>query len=518
MTARALAAAASLSLCGCDWTQNAFINSIPIEGNTRGDFYVYLGVDGLSWSTAREAMARGAFGEPDWKLAKLVTMFPGTSDASWTRTLHTARLPGYEIEYYDPVRDTVVNTGLPGLARHILPTVSESFSFEAPYLRAFDFSANGYTSGLDAYRDPWVSLQETLDSLFFLLEGRTGTAFTGYLIENDILGHMGTAEDCVRVLSLLAARIERFRAAHPERNYHFTLFSDHGMDFAGVPGSHLIDFSKELPRVGIVPVEHLRGAGDEGADPAAIPIAHTRLAYLALHTHASRVADVGVRISNSEAVDFAVGKVDPPAGAPPAREWFGVWSRGRLALYFGYVPSTSSYWVAGGEDFTRFGMPLEFAGAWKSLRDEDLFALTRNGRYPDLLYRLRTALDPVGVEAPAQVLISLRSGWASIGFHLPGPLDPYTAGTHGSAEAVSSIGTLLSDERDLPEAVRADGLLAMFPRLGEHLRERGLTLLDGDPDASRPQAAAIGAGPGPGRESCWGRSPPAAAASAAGRW
>src|SRR5207237_6019738 len=111
----------------------------------------------------REAMVLGAFSRPEWKVAKLIAMFPGTSDASWTRILRAPKIPGYEFEYYDPARDTVVNTGLMGVGRHLVPTVSESLSFEAPYLAAFDYRSNGYTHSFEAYRDPWVSLNDSPD-------------------------------------------------------------------------------------------------------------------------------------------------------------------------------------------------------------------------------------------------------------------------------------------------------------------------------------------------------------------
>src|SRR2546427_7564384 len=113
-------------------------------------------------------------------------MSPGTSDASWTRMLRTPRNPSYESESYNPKTDTVLNSGLAGVAMHILPALSESITFEAPYLQAFDYRSNGYTHGLEAYRDPWVSLNDTFDNLFFNLEGRSATssAFTAYLIES----------------------------------------------------------------------------------------------------------------------------------------------------------------------------------------------------------------------------------------------------------------------------------------------------------------------------------------------
>src|SRR4051812_2291353 len=81
-------------LAGCDWIHYAFMNSIPFHGKAshNPDVYVYLGVDGLSYHTVQAAMQNGAFSGADWHLSKLITMFPGTSDASWTRTMHTPKI------------------------------------------------------------------------------------------------------------------------------------------------------------------------------------------------------------------------------------------------------------------------------------------------------------------------------------------------------------------------------------------------------------------------------------------
>src|SRR4051812_34049801 len=121
------AAFAAVAFAGCDWIHYAFMNSIPFRGNParNPDVYIYLGIDGLSYHTVQNAMQRGAFSGPEWHLSKFVTMFPGTSDASWTRIMHAPKIGGYEIEYYDPTQDTIVNKGLLGLAKHIMPSFAD---------------------------------------------------------------------------------------------------------------------------------------------------------------------------------------------------------------------------------------------------------------------------------------------------------------------------------------------------------------------------------------------------------
>src|SRR5262249_47777047 len=147
---------------------------------------------------------------------------------------------------------------------------------------------------------------------------------------------------------------------------------------------------------------------------------------------------------------------------------------------------TNEYWLPEGMNYSRFSVQPDFTGArsgFKAFKDEELFELTKNSKYPDLFYRTRVGLSPIGVDYPPDVLVSFRTGYASRGFELPGKSDIATAGFHGAMEELASDGTLLTDERDIPEAVRSDNLLDLFPRLKSHIAERGIEYIEGDRNA-----------------------------------
>jgi hypothetical protein len=453
------------SSAGCDWAHDAFMNSIPFEGTRTDDMYVYIGYDGLDPVTVEQAVAQGAFA--GFRHAKFITDFPGSSDSAWTRMLRTRTMHGYEYEYYDPQGDKLVNAGLVGLAEHLAPTLSDTLDFGPEYLHAFDYRSHGYSHNFEVYQDTWVSLGETLDEFFFQLDGRaqTDSVFFGYLMEGDVLGHSGVQKDCVSTLVRFAGRLEAFRKAHPQRKFHFTIVSDHGIDFTDMPIDHYLDFNKELPKVGVTPVNSL-GGHDPHQEVYAVPILFVRLMYVALHTHPDLVEEIGRRVSQLDSVDFTVGRVGPSR--------YAVWTGGQLDGTFEYGSGT--YRLQG--DFSRFGVP---AGT-SSISDEALFDLTRDGSHPDLFYRTRTALSGVTADYPADVILSTKSGYQS-GGAIPAAF--LSAGTHGGANS-KGIGVLLSEERDLPVAARADSLLDLFPRLADHLRERGLNLQEADADADRP--------------------------------
>jgi hypothetical protein len=420
-------------------------------------------------------------------------MFPATSDASWTRILHTEKLGGYEYEFYDADQDEVEHKGLMGVALHVIPNFADSLNLGANYLKSWDLYANGYLHDVGAYHDTAFNLNESIGNIFFTLDGRaeTDTVFSAYMIEFDVLGHMQTFDDITRELVYLGRRIESFRARHSERRFHFTIFSDHGMDFLPVARDHLVKLHELMPQVGVEPVEHLaEGRAMRTRSPErlyAIPIEHTRVTYVALHTDPEIAPEVARRLATLSSIDMSVSRDRAPGDAPPGRkiEWFSLFAEGKLAARFGFDPAVDHYLLPADSDLARLDLaPLPSSGtAYVELTDEEAFAAAKNRRYPDLLFRARTSLASIGAKYPADVFVSFRPGYVSLGFQLPGGKDDIaTQAFHGSLEKLGSEGTLLTEERDIPDVVRSDTFLSLFPRMKAHLRRRGFELRDGDPN------------------------------------
>lgn len=482
---------ALLVLGSCDWIQYGFMNSIPFKGDPQKnpEVKVYLAIDGLSYFSVVEAQKRGYFAGKNWKLAKLISMFPSTSDASWTRILHTSPMAGYEYTYFDPQQDKVMNKGYLGLIKHILPTFIDGMNMEAPYLKAFDYRANGYLHSVGVYHDTFANLAESLDNLFFTLEGRAETkdTFSAYLYEIDAMGHLFQKEDVLEALRILHEKIEKFRRLHPERKFQFTILSDHGMDFVKVEPSNLVNFSEEMKKVGVEPVESLKDRGGTQS-VFAVPIDHVRVTYLTFHTLPSLVEQVAARLSQMPQVDISIGKLTETAKHlkhfTPAAEWYGVWENGKAILRFGFNAATNEYVLDPEENFSRFGIELKAGGEKLVLSDEELFRKTKDSAYPDLFYKVRSALNPVALKYPGDVLISLKPGYVSEGFKLPWGGDDFSlAGFHGSFLDIGAVGTLLTEERDIPDAVRSDNFLELFPKMRRNMEEKGMPLFNGDRNA-----------------------------------
>ena len=246
----ALAAAA-----GCDAPYQQFLGAIPTEEvNPDMPVHVYLGIDGLSREAFDRARARGAFG--GYTAADLITVFPGTSDYAWTRTLRAGSLGGYELQYFDAEHNRIENDGLEGVAEHPL---REGIAGTLDCYKRFDFLGDGETWMLDSYLDPAAALRPTLDAMFDTIAGRARTKaqILAYLINVDVIAHTGGIDQTVAALVEIDRRIREFQASH-RRPYLFTIFADHGNAHRR---SKMVDPRQILSEVGIRPVDALSPAG-----------------------------------------------------------------------------------------------------------------------------------------------------------------------------------------------------------------------------------------------------------------
>jgi len=476
-----------LAAPSCDWEHYALMNSVPARGDSSLNpvVRVYLGLDGLSHSAVVRAREQGAFA--GWNLSRFIPMFPATSDASWTRILHTERFAGLEYGHYDPVKDKVYNKAVGGLLVHLVPPLEElpftlpAYAQAPAYYKAFDYHASAYLDALWSYDRPFYGYYRGLDNLFVALEGRSQVqdTFTAYLLETDVIGHLRSEDDVVASLLSLNERIERFKQAHPERSFVFTLFGDHGMDGVAKPLDSVVDFRDELEAAGVATVESFEEA-DKVEGPAAVAILHTRVTYVAIHAREQWVSEVARRASTSKAADLVFARGEPRTGFPEGLTWVSAWREGELAASFAYDAATDAYWLPSDVDWEALDLPVSFtSGASHGVfSDEALFALSVERTYPDFFFRARTAFEPISVEFPADIVVSYRHPFMSVGYQAPisSANEVGTAGSHGAMDRLGSMGALLSEERELPPAVRSDNLLELFPALVEHMTQREVEL------------------------------------------
>jgi hypothetical protein len=449
---------AALFALGCDESYRAFLDAVPEAPADEGTpVQVFLGIDGMSRQAFDLARSRGAF--TAWNVAELVTPFPGTSDYSWTRTLRAGALGGYEIEYYDPVANQLVGQGLAGVAEHPL---REGIADTFDCYRRFDFLGDGETWQARSYLDPIGAFRTTLDALFNTVAGRARTkrAIVAYIMTADVVSHMENVDQAAWVLVELDRRIREFKASQRQQ-FSFVLFADHGNAHIA---SELVQPRDVLREVGVEPVDAL---STDGEALQAVPVVHVRVNYVALHTLASRAAEIAERSSGSARVDLAVAPLAAADQAGARR--FGIWRRGERFVFARAAGGAIT--VEDPDRWSWLGVDLDpFVSADRAtaqLEDRQAFALTLPGPYPDLFYRVATAFSHPAARYPANVLWSMPDDVASIGFEVPfaGEIRA-NAGFHGSLSRASTMSVVASEADGLPLAVRSDDLADLFPVLG----------------------------------------------------
>lgn len=474
----------SLMLSACDWQYNALSNSIPIEGEDTGSkrtIHVYIGVDGVSYYTLEKALAQGAFSGAKWKPSKYISSFPASSAYVWSRIMHASKIPSYDYQYYDKKQDKLINQGSLAVIEHGNP-----FHY-LPVYKAFNDVGNGYSTKYLTYRQREISFDVRLDSIFIKLAGvsETSDVFTAYVAETDARAHMDNEQEVVEMLRQLSAKIEDFKNSHKDKEYLFTLFSDHGNDYIPVSDSKMIEFDKEMEKLNITPVQSLNKY-DPNEALYALPIVHTRVTSFTIYTHKQNEEEVAKRMSSLEAAELVISPSSKPQNFQSETEtnWYAVWKDGARLFHFGFDDVNDQYILTYADNFQDLGLEIPFASSddFQRLSDDVLFDALKHSAYPDLFYRTRTALESVGIEYPANVIISCEPGFASAGFKFPGGTTKVASKSfHGSLGAAGSVGILLSEEDNVPDATRSDTLIELFPSLKTYVREmRKLEMDSGD--------------------------------------
>lgn len=478
-----------LLLVACDWEHFGLVNSVPLPPpqNAGRAIEVYLGLDGVSRAAFDQAMSEGAF--QGFHTSTLIPMYPATSDASWSRLLHTRRFPGYEYTYYDPAKDQIVAPGLAGVLQHVVPPLS-GLTSEPAFYQAFDVHSSDYFDAIGSYTTTRLGLAKAVDQIFFVLGGRLDTqeVFFAYLLETDVLGHSDSKAAVVHALKALSDRMREFQDRHPDHPIAYTLFTDHGLDHVVKPEDHVISGRAEVAAAGVRAVESF-AEGRAGAEPWAVPIEHTRTTYVAVHTEEAQADEVGRRISTNPKFDLVVSRSLPLDGDLLDRSWprLSIWKGGARVAYFAFDAATDAYFIRADLDQTALDVSLPPpAGPFSAFGDDALFAATAGHAYPDVFFRARTSLEPISIDHPAQVVASLRTDYVCVGYQSIFFGAAGTAGSHGTLARASSEGILATQVREVPPYTRSDNLLSMFPRLRAHVEERHGPLEPGDPNAALP--------------------------------
>ena len=126
---------------------------------------------------------------------------------------------------------------------------------------------------LDSYLDPVASLRPTLDQMFDTIaaRGRTKSRVLAYLLNVDVVGHLGGLDQAVAMLVEIDRRIREFKADQPPVPVHAVR-----RPRQRPPASMLVDPVQILTDVGVASVDALSPAAAAGNAAEAHPAARRR--------------------------------------------------------------------------------------------------------------------------------------------------------------------------------------------------------------------------------------------------
>jgi len=400
---------------------------------TPGNRLLILCLDGVPYSTMRELWDEGHFGE-FFPPVELVSTFPSETEVALTALFHAPPAPGYENEYFD--------RRLGKVAGGIRVTLAQS----TPYLKKLDYDEPAMFKGIH-FVLPRKSYRADLGRLRRSFLASPAPVFVAHISSTDALHHVLPRDD-VRALLREAEALLRDLYFGAEGRLRLLLFSDHGSDL--LPGRPA-PIREALQRAGF----RVQSKLDE---PRAVAIPEFGLvSFAAVYAQSAVVSELARVLAQAEGVE-AVVYLDEKL----------LWVQSRDGAAVIEADATGARFLYRAER----GDPLRLLPVWDELRkagkldasgfarEEELFAATIRGPFPDALFRIwewaREAPHNY-VENRADLLVTLADGYylGRGGFQKIVRLQS----THGGLGRRSSLGFAMSTDARFPRAVRYNELL-----------------------------------------------------------
>jgi len=390
--------------------------------------------------------------------AAVISTFPSTTTLAMSGILEPFGLehsPGYEARFYDRGRNEVRGGG--PISYHRIPF---------PWRDVWDWHKGGVIhkmiGGLRPVRTSIKAIDQALDAFMRSDE----PVFMAYTDATDLIGHLRRPEDLEVVLRWLDDALEELHALHPDEPFYTVLFSDHGQH----GGESLVNLRKPVRRAlkqaGFRLRKHIKSPSDVVIVPFGL------ISSLPLHTDPQSAAAVAAAVGEVEGIDLCVAAGDD--------HWLiaGHGSRAEVRRRRGEGEDLWHYRPLAGDPLG-FQPLLAQAGSgddgWRT--DRWWFEHTKDGNYPDALYRIARAFDLV--KNPASVICSLddRAMYGSLITAIGARMTVKGGNlryTHGALSRGPSLGFLMSDLPgwEPPPIVRFDDAMKPFAAYARASREQ----------------------------------------------
>jgi len=409
----------ALSVCS---GRSSFAEDLPPR-------HLCFGVDAVPYSVFVEAQQKGMF--KDFQPpSRMISSFPSLTNYAWAVIMNTEKVEGYQAQYY--------HFGLNRIVGRLFHEVGKP-----SFVNQYEYRDDSIFKKIKAYITSGGSIKGEMEHLAEeVLSSNQPRLFFAFTEISDITAHMKGKPGLLRLLKILDRELVHIREEHLRKfnePLEVTLLSDHGNTLLK---GKIISVDKALKSHGFKLKKRLEGPDDviyhsSGIlSVACFYIQDERKFKLARLLAAQPWADIVVTYYKGEDVIYALSR------------------KGILA--FEYNPARDEFRLRIVSDEDPLGLIQQGLPAGEWIPQSEVFEASIKTDFPDSLMRIQKGITGRDVNNPASILVSLKPGHESgskfIKFfsHFKG-----RSGTHGSLNALDSIGFISSTDYDFPEWVSA---------------------------------------------------------------
>ena len=383
-----------------------------------------LALDGIPYDVFVEMQRKGSFAgfRP---AARMVSTFPALSDVAFAQIEGSVPPSGYQTRHFDPATGEMVGNNVDALSERAHPKIASDASSHSVGHRIYGYIAPMRVARSELHeigeemlaskKDVFVAYLGTSDAVLHL-HGREGAR--EFLLEVD------------RYLQALQARV-RERSG---RELKIDIVSDHG---STMMPSRVVPVQQAFEACGF-----RRNMKMEGERDVAFALPGI-VGSMAISVRPAVLEEAAQCLAPLEGVDLVVVNRGDVVGV------LGPGGEAEVRLV-STAPERYSYRALRGDPLGLLELTPGQPGDTREFDQAELFALTRDGAWPDPLRRLWRAFHGE-VGSPSSLLLSLRDGYevGNPALRFATKLRGGHAGTHGSLTRLSSLGVLASNWRDV---------------------------------------------------------------------
>jgi len=413
--------------------------------------HLCFGVDAVPYAVFVEAQQKGLF--KDFRPpSRMISSFPSLTNYAWAVIMHTEKVEGYQAQYY--------HFGLNRIVGRLFHEVGKP-----TFPNHYEYRDDSIFKKVKAYLTTGGSIKGELKHLAEeVLSSNQPRLFFAFTETSDIIAHMKGRKGLHNLLEILDRELIRIREEHLRKfnePLEITLLSDHGNTLLK---GKIISVDKALKGQGFKPKKRLEGPDDviyhsSGIlSVACFYIQEERRFELARLLAAQPWADVVVTYDKGENVIYALSQ------------------KGILAFEYNPAGDEFRLRIVSGEDPLGLIQQGIAAGEW--IPQSEVFEASIKTDFPDSLMRIQKGITGRDVNNPASILVSLKPGHES-GSKFIKFFSQFKgrSGTHGSLNALDSIGFISSTDYDFPEWVTAYGFHKHIKGFDFEKRFDALTLI-----------------------------------------